>query len=133
MQQHTPPYQVHQDHGLDLGAITAESIFVPVLPLLEDREADGAAATGGGGGGAPAVAGAGAGVVACLQPLPGQVGSALLASTDTNSFLAEEVRGLLSKHDTLAKVRGGKVLGVVGCRWVVLDALVPVLDRCGCC
>jgi len=84
--------------SLDMGNVNAENIFVPVLPLFEDKGASGAAADAGA---SAAAAAAEAGVVAVLPNSAALSESVLLAIEDTNSLLKEEMRSLLEKHTNL--------------------------------
>lgn len=90
-------FPVQEGHGLDMGSINDDAVFVPVVPLFEKRaaqEKQGAAAS---------AAGAGAGnkaLVAVNEP-KGQV---VLSRADLACFLEEERRSLAEKGTELGKV-----------------------------
>ncbi len=94
-------FPVQTSHGLDLSTIHANTVFVPVLPLFEDRH--------------------GAVVPVAEQPSSALVpvgalaaSDVLLSSRDLNRFLDEQKRSLGEKCSEMAKVfpDGGKLITV---------------------
>ena len=89
-------------HGLDLGAIgkAAEGIFVPVLPLFEDRSAPEAAAAADAAAADADLAGMDSGV-ATVAGFAGEDSAAVLNLGDMNKFLAEQRRSMAEQLASL--------------------------------
>ena len=127
-------FKVQQDHGLDLSSINADDLFVPVLPLLEDRldEAEGAVLA------VPAPE-AGALVVKAAGLEAGGQATTVLPLTDLQSFLSEEKRSLGERFARNEKTlpRGADGNGVItafeGRLVVVGQHLVRMASQHRCC
>lgn len=85
-------FPVQVNHGLDVNSINADTVFVPVLPLFEERSQ-------------AALAGADEGASNALVPAaPLPASDVLMTRSDLNRFLDEQKRSLTEKCAAMAKV-----------------------------
>mmetsp|Transcript_15089 Transcript_15089/g.45211 ORF Transcript_15089/g.45211 Transcript_15089/m.45211 type:complete len:921 (+) Transcript_15089:180-2942(+) len=99
-------FPVQTGHGLDLSVISADGLFVPVVPLFEAiRDGD-----------VPAAASESSSSASSSSATSEQQGSGVVVFGDVNQFLAEEVRSLQERNAAVAKAlpdaKKGKLISV---------------------